>query len=41
MDPVLMKPVPIESSRSGLSIRTGFGKIGAMLRKLRIKQKLV
>ena len=32
--PILTKPAPIESSRPGLSIRTGFVEIGAMLRKL-------
>jgi len=37
--PILTKPVPIESSRSGLSIRAGFVKIGSILRKLWAKQK--
>jgi len=32
IDPIMAKPAPIESSRSGLSIRVGFVKIGAILR---------
>ena len=40
IDAILTKPVPIESSRSGLSIRTGFVKIGAILRTLWAKQKM-
>ena len=32
--PILAKSAPIESSRTALSIRTGFIKIGAILRKL-------
>ena len=38
IDPFLMKPVPIESSRRDLSIGTGFVKIGGILRKLWSKQ---
>ena len=39
INPILTKPAPIESPRSGLSIRTGFVKIGAILRRLWPKQK--
>ena len=40
IDPILTKPVPIDSSRQGLSIGTGSVKIGSMLRKLWTKQKI-
>ena len=39
IDPICMKPVPIESSHSDLSIGTGFIQIGSILRHLWGKQK--